>query len=85
MQPAFYKSRVESYAQTMVQLTQEELATWQLYQEINITQSLQKKKSPNCTLLKFFWQCLQADTIFLQYIVNNKHLYSFKTKLHGFQ
>lgn len=34
VQPAFHKHRIETYAETMAQLTQEELATWQPYQEI---------------------------------------------------
>ena len=42
VQPAFHKHRVEAYAETMVQMTQEELATWQPYQEINIAQSMQR-------------------------------------------
>jgi len=42
VQPAFHKHRIETYAETMVQLTQEELATWQPYQEINIAQAMQR-------------------------------------------
>src|SRR5260370_37454681 len=42
VQPAFHKHRVETYAETMAQLTQEELATWQPYQEINIAQAMQR-------------------------------------------
>jgi cytochrome P450 len=42
VQPAFHKHRIEAYAETMVQLTQEELATWQPSQEINIAQAMQR-------------------------------------------
>jgi cytochrome P450 len=42
VQPAFHKHRVEAYAETMVQMAQEELATWQPYQELNIVQSMQR-------------------------------------------
>jgi cytochrome P450 len=42
VQPAFHKHRIETYAETMAQLTQEELATWQPYQEINIAQAMQR-------------------------------------------
>jgi cytochrome P450 len=42
VQPAFHKHRIETYAETMVQLTQEELATWQPSQEINIAQAMQR-------------------------------------------
>jgi cytochrome P450 len=42
VQSAFHKHRIETYAETMVQLTQEELATWQPYQVINIAQAMQR-------------------------------------------
>lgn len=41
VQPAFHKHRVESYADIMVQMTQEMLEEWQPESEINITQAMQ--------------------------------------------
>lgn len=42
VQPAFHKQRIEAYAETMVQLTLEELATWQPYQEIDMARTMQR-------------------------------------------
>jgi cytochrome P450 len=42
VQPAFHKLRVESYADTMVQLTQEMLAHWQPGSEVDIAQEMQQ-------------------------------------------
>jgi cytochrome P450 len=42
VQPAFHKHRIESYANTMVQFTQEMLETWQPHSEINISQAMQQ-------------------------------------------
>jgi cytochrome P450 len=41
VQPAFHKHRVESYADIMVQMTQETLDEWQPGSEINMTQAMQ--------------------------------------------
>jgi cytochrome P450 len=41
VQPAFHKRRVESYADIMVQMTQEMLAEWQPESEVNISQEMQ--------------------------------------------
>ncbi|HCI80162.1 MAG TPA: cytochrome P450 [Ktedonobacter sp.] len=41
VQPAFHRHRVESYADTMVQMTQEMLETWQPSMELNISQAMQ--------------------------------------------
>ncbi len=42
VQPAFHKRRIEGYANTMVQFTQEMLNTWQPHSEINISQAMQQ-------------------------------------------
>ena len=42
VQPAFHKRRVESYADTMVQQTQEMLAEWQAGTEVNIASAMQQ-------------------------------------------
>ncbi len=42
VQPAFHKHHVESYADVMVQLTQEMLADWQPGTELNIAQAMQQ-------------------------------------------
>src|SRR5579863_2910041 len=42
VQPAFHKRRVESYADVMVQLTEEMLAQWQPGTEINIASAMQQ-------------------------------------------
>jgi cytochrome P450 len=42
VQPAFHKHRIEACAETMVQLTQEEVATWQPHQEVDITRAMQR-------------------------------------------
>jgi cytochrome P450 len=41
VQPAFHKHRVESYADIMVQMTQEMLAEWMPQSEINLSQAMQ--------------------------------------------
>jgi cytochrome P450 len=41
VQPAFHKHRVESYADIMVQMTQEMLAAWLPESEVNISQEMQ--------------------------------------------
>jgi cytochrome P450 len=41
VQPAFHKHRVESYADIMVQMTQEMLASWQPESQVNISQEMQ--------------------------------------------
>jgi cytochrome P450 len=41
VQPAFHKQRIESYADTMVHLTQEMLDEWQPGSEINIARAMQ--------------------------------------------
>jgi cytochrome P450 len=41
VQPAFHKHRVESYADIMVQMTQEMLAEWQPGSQVNISQEMQ--------------------------------------------
>ncbi len=41
VQPAFHKKRVEGYAETMVQFTQELLTTWQAGAEIDIASAMQ--------------------------------------------
>ena len=42
VQPAFHKRRIESYAHVMRQYTQEMLATWQSYAEIDMSQAMQQ-------------------------------------------
>lgn len=42
VQPAFHKRRVESYADTMVQQTQEMLAEWRAGTELNIASAMQQ-------------------------------------------
>ncbi len=42
VQPAFHKRRIESYANVMTQYTQEMLATWQPYAEIDMSQAMQQ-------------------------------------------
>jgi cytochrome P450 len=42
VQPAFHKHRVESYADTMVQLTEEMIAQWQPGSEVNMAQEMQQ-------------------------------------------
>ena len=42
VQPAFHKQRVESYADTMVQLTEETIARWQPGSEVDMAQEMQQ-------------------------------------------
>src|SRR5215471_6569371 len=42
VQPAFHKHRVESYAETMVHLTEEMLAQWQPGSEVDMSQEMQR-------------------------------------------
>jgi len=42
VQPAFHKQRVESYADIMVQLTEETIARWQPGSEVDIAQEMQQ-------------------------------------------
>jgi cytochrome P450 len=42
VQPAFHKHRVESYADTMLQLTEEMLAQWQPGSEVDMAQEMQQ-------------------------------------------
>src|SRR5690348_14550031 len=42
VQPAFHRSRIESYANTMVRLTEEMLDEWQPGQEVNIAHEMQQ-------------------------------------------
>ncbi len=42
VQPAFHKHRVEGYADTMVQLTEEMIARWQPGSEVDMTQEMQQ-------------------------------------------
>ena len=42
VQPAFHKSRIEHYADTMVRLTEEMLGTWRTGQEIDIAHEMQQ-------------------------------------------
>jgi cytochrome P450 len=42
VQPAFHRSRIENYAETMVRLTEEMLGEWQAGQEVNIAYEMQQ-------------------------------------------
>src|SRR5579859_2762224 len=42
VQPAFHRSRIENYAQTMVRLTEEMLDKWQAGQEVEIAREMQQ-------------------------------------------
>lgn len=42
VQPAFHKSRIENYADTMVRLTEEMLGEWQAGQEVDIAHEMQQ-------------------------------------------
>jgi cytochrome P450 len=41
VQPAFHRQRIEGYADTMVQLTEQMLASWRAGNEVNIAQEMQ--------------------------------------------